>query len=236
MHLVCIHGNSLDSTIFDSISVDGFEKISLNLPGHGQRELGNVKSFSDFVDVVYQDIAHLKDVVLLGSSLGGHIVHHLLSKMQPLALVTISSPPLNLETVAKAFAPNSVGNLLFQTELSTSEAMTLADSMLSLRKDLVPQLSGLIEATDPQARGIIASSLMKGEFLDEIGLLKGFSGPKILVIPSMDSIINQAYVRSIDYAQVIELEGNHILTRDNPQAINELLRRELKPMVLRHSQ
>ncbi len=227
MNLVCIHGNSLDATIFDSIHVDGFHKINLHLPGHGGRELGHAKSFSDFVDTVYNDIAHLKDVVLLGSSLGGHIAHHLLAKMQPLAIVSISSPPLNLQTVAQAFAPNPVGQLLFQTELSSLEAQTLADSLLSLRKDLAPRLKGLIEATHPDARGYIASSLMKGEFLDEVALIKAFQGPKILVVPSMDSLVNRDYIKSVDYAQVVELEGNHILTWDNPTALNEFLGREL---------
>jgi pimeloyl-ACP methyl ester carboxylesterase len=227
MNIVCIHGNSLDATIFDSINVEGFQKRTFNLPGHGGRELANAKSFSDFVDTVYNDIAHLKDVVLLGSSLGGHIAHHLLNKMNPLALVTISSPPLNLETVARAFAPNPVGQLLFQTELTSLEAQSLADSLLSLRKDLVPRLTGLIEASNPQARGYIASSLMKGEFLDEVALIKAFQGPKILVVPSMDSMVNRDYMKSVDYAQVMELEGNHILTWDNPKALNEFLSREL---------
>ncbi len=227
MNLVCIHGNSLDSTIYDSINVDGFQKITLNLPGHGGRELGNVKSFLDFVDVIYNDIAPLKDVVLLGSSLGGHIVHHLLNRMKPLAVITISSPPLNLETVGKAFAPNSVGQLLFQAEISPAEAMILGDSMLSLRKDLVPRLSAMIEATEPQARGIIAGSLMKAEFLDEVELLKNFAGPKILVVPTMDGFVNKDYMKSCEYVRVVELEGNHILSWDNSLAVNDLLGREL---------
>jgi pimeloyl-ACP methyl ester carboxylesterase len=222
MNLVCIHGNSLDSTIFNGINVEGFEKKSLTLPGHGGRPLGEMNSFLDLVEGVYQEIAHLKDVVLLGSSLGGHIVHHLLTKMQPLAVITISSPPLNLETVGSAFTPNSVGQLLFQAQLSSHEATTLADSLLSLRKDLIPSLRDLILGTDPKAREVIAKSLISGEFLDEVALLKGFQGPKILVLPSMDSMVNKDYVRGIDYAQVVELEGNHILTWDNPAALNSL--------------
>lgn len=227
MNLVCIHGNSLDAKIYESINVDGFKKLTPNLPGHGGRDLGDVKAFSDFVDVIYSEIAHLKEVVLFGSSLGGHISHHLLEKMKPLALITISSPPLNLETVSKAFAPNSVGHLLFQTEISSTEAQTLADSMLSLRKDLVPFLGERILATNPQAREIIAASLMKGDFLNEVELLKSFDGPKIIIVPTQDTMVNRDYMKSIDYAQVVELEGNHILTWDNPQALNELLSREL---------
>jgi hypothetical protein len=147
--------------------------------------------------------------------------------MNPLGIISISSPPLNLETVAKAFTTNSVGHLLFQSVISPAEAQLLADSMLSLRKDLVPLLSKQIMATNPEARGIIAASLMKGEFLNEVELLTRFKGPKILILPTLDTIVNKDYLKSIEYAQVVELEGNHLLTWDNPQAVNDLLNREL---------
>jgi hypothetical protein len=85
----------------------------------------------------------------------------------------------------------------------------------------------MIEATEPQARAIIAGSLMKAEFLDEVELLKNFAGPKILVVPTMDGFVNKDYMKSCEYVRVVELEGNHILSWDNSQAVNDLLGREL---------
>ena len=223
MNLVCIHGNSLDSTIFDSINISGFKKIAIDLPGHGKRDLGELKSFSDLVEIVYQEIRHLENVVLLGSSLGGHIAHHLLAKMRPLGILTISAPPLNLGSVSKAFLPNPLSHLLFQQEISLPNALVLAESMLSLKRDNVGMLSQLIMGTNPLVREIIGQSLMRGEFLDEVQLLSQYDGKKILIIPSNDSIINKEYVESLSCAKIHHLEGNHVLTLDNPEALNKFL-------------
>jgi pimeloyl-ACP methyl ester carboxylesterase len=230
MKLVCIHGNSLDKTVFDSINVEGFEKYSLNLPGHGLRDIGSVKGFADLVESVFEEIKPLKNVVLFGTSLGGHIAHHLLAKFEPLGIVTIAAPPLNLAHVAKAFLPNPLGHLLFQADISLDEAQQLASSMLSLKKEQAPLLSKMISQTNPQIRQIIGNSLGRAEFLDEVELLKKFQGKKILIVPQSDTIVNRDYIKSLKITQTFEVSGNHMLTMDNPSALNELLSRELREL------
>ncbi|HXH73941.1 MAG TPA: alpha/beta hydrolase [Bacteriovoracaceae bacterium] len=223
MNLVCIHGNSLSGTIFDDIDVKGFNKIVIELPGHGKTELGSVNSFFDLVQYVKEKVEGLSDVVLLGSSLGGHIAHHLLESFAPLGVVTISAPPLNLASAAEAFLPNPLGHLLFQVDITKDEAHSLAESMLTLRKDRTSLLSDLIIATDPKVRKIIGASFMKGEFLDEKALLTNFQGMKAFIIPTYDQIINQQYIKSQNLGRIFEVKGNHILTWDNPDAVNLIL-------------
>lgn len=230
MNLVCIHGNSLDASIFDSIHVSGFNKISITLPGHGKKDIGHTSSFQEMVDSVFDEIKNLENVILLGSSLGGHIAHHLLAKMNPLGVISISSPPLNLENVSKAFLPHPHSHHLFTANVSENDALALADSMLTFKKDLVGKLSSLILNTNPMIRDVIGKSLMKGEFLDEIDLLTKFSGTKILIVPTFDSIVNKDYIRSLKMAEVVDIEGNHILTWDNPEGVNEFLGRELSKL------
>lgn len=225
--LICIHGNSLDRSIFDLIGVEGFEKITLDLPGHGSAPLGDVSSFQGLVDTVYDQIKEMPEIVLLGCSLGGHIAHHLLGRLNPLALITISAPPLNLETVGKAFNPDSLGNLLFQAHITEAEADMLAESMLSLRKDQKSFLRSSILNTAPEARQVIAQSLMKGEFLDEVKLLGGFKGEKIFIFPTLDTVVNHDNFQAIKVGRVCEIPGNHILPVDNPRGLNEFLSREL---------
>ena len=225
--LICIHGNSLDRSIFDLISVEGFDKVTLDLPGHGSSPLGNVSSFQDLVDNVYERINQMGEIILLGCSLGGHIAHHLLERLNPQALITISAPPLNLETVGVAFNKDSLANLLFQTHLTDAEADRLAESMLSLRKDQKSSLRSLILATDPEARKSIAQSLLKGEFLDEVKLLDRFQGEKILIFPTLDRIVNREHFQAIKVGRVCEISGNHILPVDNPAGLNEFLSCEL---------
>lgn len=225
--LICIHGNSLDRSIFDSISVEGFEKVTLDLPGHGSSPLGDASSFQHLVNKVYDQIHQMPEIILLGCSLGGHIAHHLLERLTPLALITISAPPLNLETVGAAFNKDSLGNLLFQAHVSEAQADMLADSMLSLRKDQKSTLRSLILATDPEARKVIAQSLMKCEFLDEVKLLERFQGEKILIFPTLDTVVNRENFQATKVARVCEIPGNHILPVDNPTGLNEFLSREL---------
>lgn len=230
MNLVCIHGNSLNSDIFDEINLPFATKMAINLPGHGGRSIGNDKSFMDLVDTVFDDLVGKKDVVLFGSSLGGHISYHLLSKLTPLAIITISSPPLNLENVSKAFLPNPLGALLFQEEISESDSLNLSSQMLHLKKEEASKLSKMIQSTDPKIRGVIGQSLMKGEFLDEVKLLTNFNGKKIFLTPTEESFVNTDYIRSLNLGEVIEVDGGHILTQDNPQMINQILSRELSKL------
>jgi pimeloyl-ACP methyl ester carboxylesterase len=230
LNLICIHGNSLDGNIFDAIHVDGFNKTIINLPGHGGTEIGNVKTFSDIVDSVFEDIKLMKDVIFLGTSLGGHIAHHLLAKVSPLGIITISSPPLNLASVGQAFLPHPLGHLLFQSLISADESIALADSFLALRKDRVLDIANSIRSTNPFIRELIGLSLSRGEFSDEVKLLSDFSGLKMLILPTNDTMVNQDYIKSLNIAQVSEIEGGHVLTVDNPEALNELLSRELSKL------
>lgn len=231
MKLVCIHGNSLDASVFNQINIPGVQKIAVNLPGHGSRKLTSETAFIDFVDAVYEEIKDLKDVVLLGLSLGGHICHHLLEKMNPLSVVTFGAPPLNLNTVAKAFGPNPLGQLLFRGEISESQALELANSMLVLNKNHVNDLAKLFISTNPHVREVIGQSLMRGEFKDELKLLSEYQGQKIFVVPRHDDFINQDYMKSLDIGLVVELDGGHVLSLDNPQGLNELLSRELSHLL-----
>jgi len=230
MNLVCIHGNSLNSSIFDDINIPFTTKTVINLPGHGGRSIGNNKSFLDLVDTVFDDLVGKKDLVLFGSSLGGHITYHLLSKLAPLAIITISSPPLNIENISKAFLPNPLGALLFQEEISEIDSSNLSRQMLHLKNEDASKLSQMIQSTDPKIRGVIGQSLMKGEFLDEVKLLKNFTGKKIFLTPTEESFVNSDYIRSLNLGEVIDVSGGHILTKDNPQVINEILSRELSKL------
>ena len=172
MKLVCIHGNSADSSIFDEINPPGFQKICLNLPGHGGTDLGDVRSFLDLVKHCHDKIAHLENVVLLGSSLGGHIVHHLVKDFNPIGIITVGAPPLNFQTVMGAFTQVEGSQYLFQSDVNEHSSRMIVEKMLELQKSKTEQLNKIFQRTNPQVRAIIGASLMRGEFLDEVELLK----------------------------------------------------------------
>jgi hypothetical protein len=88
----------------------------------------------------------------------------------------------------------------------------------------------MITQTNPQIRDIIGQSLARAEFLDEVELLKNFKGKKILIVPQFDTIVNRDYIKNLKITQTFEVEGNHMLTMDNPRALNELLSRELSEL------
>lgn len=223
MNLVCIHGNSSDASVFDEINIPGIQKIVFNLPGHGGSNLGSISTFQDLVNYSYQQISHLDNIVLLGSSLGGHIAHHLLKDITPKAIITFGAPPLNHQTVMQAFSPLEEAQILFKAEVIPEASRALADKMLELRKDKIELVSKIFQNTSPQAREIIGASLMRGEFLDEVELLKNFNGKKLLIIPSDERLVNQNYLREIDYMDKVEVGGGHALSIDNPLGIQEAI-------------
>lgn len=222
--LVCLHGNSQDKSVFDSFQVKNCEKITLNLPGHGGRPLGSVKGFPDLVDAVYEDIKGLDNVVLLGISLGGHVAHHLVKRVQPHAVFTIASPPLSDSTsVAKAFNPHPFLIYLFQKDVNEIQANELARSILGEKHPKLQDLVKMILSTSPEVRGIIGASLNRGEFENEIEILRSYRGKKVLIYPTQDNFINESYMKSVNVAPVKDMKGCHILPWDNAKQLQDFV-------------
>jgi hypothetical protein len=223
MKLVCIHGNSADSSVFDEINPPGFQKISFNLPGHGSTEMGDVRGFLDLVKFCHDKIAHLENVVLLGSSLGGHIVHHLIKDLNPIGIITVGAPPLNLQTVMNAFTQIEGSQFLFQSDVKEQSSRMIVEKMLEIQKTKTDELNSIFQKTNPQIRPLIGTSLMRGEFLDEVELLKNYKQKKIMLIPTHERLVNLEYLRSVDYMDKIEIPGGHALSIDNPIGIQQAI-------------
>jgi pimeloyl-ACP methyl ester carboxylesterase len=224
-NLVCIHGNSQNSDVFRDFQVDGCEKILINLPGHGGRKMRNCKSFLDVVDAVYHDVKGIPDLVLVGLSLGGHVAHHLLERLTPHAVFTIGAPPLaDLSSVTKAFSPHPFLPYLFQNDLNGIQAQELARSMLMDRSPHVNDLCKMILKTSPDIRGLIGASFNRGEFRNEVDLLRNYRGRKVLIYPTKDNFVSENYIKSLNIAPVKEIQGAHVLTMDNPGPVQEFIR------------
>lgn len=224
-NLVCIHGNSQGPEVFQDFEVEGCQKILITLPGHGGRKLESVRSYLDMVESVYQDIKDIDRMVLVGLSLGAHPCHHLLDKVRPEALFSIAAPPLvDVGSIAKGFNPHPFLGYLFQNKINSIQASELSRSMLRDDHPRINELAEMILKTDPEIRGYLAASLTRGEFRNEVELIRGFQGKKVLIYPTQDNFINENYVKSVNVAPVKDIQGGHALTMDNGKGLAQFIR------------
>lgn len=224
-NLVCIHGNSQAPEVFKDLEVEGCQKILITLPGHGGRKVGSAKSFLEMVDAVYHEVKAIPDMVIVGLSLGGHVAHHLLDELNPEAFFSIAAPPLSdMDSITKAFSPHPFLPYLFQNHMSDMMAGELARSMLQDRHPRVPDLTKMILETSPDIRGLIGASITRGEFKNEVELIRKYRGKKIFVYPTKDNFVSERYVKSLNLGPVKDIEGAHVLTMDNAPSVNQFIR------------
>lgn len=225
INLVCIHGNSQNRQAFKNLHVEGCEKILVDLPGHGGKPVGSVTSFLTMVDAVYEEVKAIPNAAFVGLSLGGHVVHHMLDRLKPLAVFSIAAPPLkDLSSVPLGFLPHPFFPYLFQNQVNNIQASELARTMLTDRHPDVEELTQMILTTSSDIRGLIGASLNRGEFRNEIELVKNYQGKKVLVYPTRDNFVNESYIKSLNIAPVKDIMGAHVLTMDNPQALQAFIR------------
>ncbi len=226
LKLICIHGNSLTPAIFDEVNHVKAEKFSLTLPGHAGKPIGNTHNFLDLVDTVCEEIKRIvateDKFILLGLSLGGHVCHHLLGKLNPTAIITMGAPPINLTTAGTAFLPHPHLGLLFKGTLSEEELTKLSTSMAQTKTQQEIVLA-MIRQCNPQIREIIGASLAGGGFHDEIDLLSRYQGKKIFVHAEDDLFINGKHTENLHLGDFKLVAGSHALPLVNPKAINKIL-------------
>jgi len=250
--VIFIHGNSLSSNSFseqmNNLSVPGFNMISFDLPGHGKSdkaqnpdETYNLFSYIKIVKGIVSRF-NLKQIVLVGHSLGGHIAIEASEEIDELiGLAFFGTPPLGIPpAMEQAFLPNPAMGYAFFWELSNDQALELAQAF-SENKDVVKLLQKDILATDPLARTSMAASLGQGKMKDEIIILKNKKIPLLAIHGENDELINLEYINELSLplfnnsVQTIAA-ASHCPQMENWKEFNSLLERffaHLYPVIVK---
>jgi pimeloyl-ACP methyl ester carboxylesterase len=249
MPIFLFHGNSGAANSFDAILKGPLGRrrrmIAVSLPGHGGsgpapdtasyriRELGLVAArlVESWGESRY---------VLVGQSLGGHALLEALDAFPGAAgLVLISSPPISMETLARAFLPDPSNGCLFKASLDEAE-LRLLQSCFTNGLGAADEAAWRdnVRRTDVRFRPALGEGIAQGHVADECAALNSARMPVALLIGSDDRFLSQAYAASVAApalwrGRAVFLEGRgHLLHQEDPRAFEDVLAQFLEDVAV----
>lgn len=207
--ILCLHGNSLSAESYAGLASelsDEYRVIQVDFLGHGRSQWpSNVVHEYTFAgcSALIGSVAEwlgLSDFVVVGHSLGGHAAIEAISGLVFLhALILISAPPFNSTVAPRVFRPDPTEGLLFKGTLNDIEIRMLADALVSRKGELGDQghlTTHWVREVDPRFRPALGKSLGRGEFLDEVQILRRCSSPVLSIGGASDPFIDWEAVRA----------------------------------------
>lgn len=241
--LLFIHGNSLNIQLFrnqlNNPALNKYRIVAPDLPGHGASAKSDnpEKDYGilNFIDILQQLVKelNLKNIVLVGHSLGGHIAIHLMSALQKSKIAVkgiaiMGTPPLTLPPVMdQAFLPNPAMGLAFKGELSNDE-MEMLTSAFVHRETAFEMVKNSIKTADPLVRPMIGQSIATQLAEDESLILKNADVPLAVLHGKKDELVNVQYISELGL-QLWEnnihyiADAGHCTFLENPAGFNAKL-------------
>lgn len=235
--ILFIHGNSQAATTFHrqfgSEELASFRLLALDLPGHGLSGRLHkysiplmVKAISDFVQEL-----DLKNFVIAGQSLGGHLSLQALSDIKPLGLFLSGTPPLSKPMDPGSFRAHPKFGVLYSQSVLEEDLDILLGDLYMTEEDRV---AGKFEfqQTDPVFRPGLLSSISAGEFQDEMKAWEMFKGAKRILIGDGDRLINSESVQ-LRITDTITVPGGHNLQLET-DAYTDLLSQMMNQVITKN--
>lgn len=244
--LIFIHGHCTNKTFFSeqmkSHLLDEYRLIALDLPGYGESEPPKnpekVYNLTGFADVVVEviDKLKLKNLIVVGWSLGGHVALELTTKLPQLkGLLITGTPPIEIsaEGLGRGFRMSNPkirecygkGNL---TEEEAELLATISGYDYTIEKRF---LVDAVLATDDGAKTIYPQSIIKGIGQNELTIVRDWPHPICVIAGEKDAGINNDYIlHEVVFGNLwrskvhIILEAGHAVHMEQPEKFNLLLK------------
>lgn len=245
--ILFIHGHCTNKNFFEkqfkSPLFAKYRLIALDLPGYGESEPPQdphkVYSFPGFADIVAEFIEKLdlKNLVIVGWSLGGHVALELTSRVPHLkGLLITGTPPIevSLNGLSKGFKAldPEIFECFGKENLSYKEAQLLATVS---GYDYSKEKEFLVEAilqTDEGAKTIYPRSIALGVGQNQAKIVKEWPQPIAVVAGEKEIAINNDYIiHEVEYKNLWEgkvhviPKGGHAVFMDCPDEFNLILQR-----------
>jgi pimeloyl-ACP methyl ester carboxylesterase len=233
-HIVFIHGNSSSSKVFQTIIEADlpYNMLAFDLPGHGLSECSeNISdySFENYKAISLAQIKQLKgNVILVGNSLGGHIVIEIaenvpnLKGMMIMGTAPVKSP-MNLE---EAIIPNEALSV-FMTESPTQVDIKKAMEIGTFQKKSHKLLVDDFQQADRKIRVAIALDLTHGNLGDEYTIFQQLNCHKIIIQGYQEPTVNTLYLEDLaskSNATLVYIEAcGHYPSIEQPEQFIQLL-------------
>jgi len=231
--LIFLHGNSLGASLwYQQISdtrFDTYPCVAFDLPGHGASPRLDNYQIPNLVPILADNINKFGRCVVVGHSLGGHLVLQCLDRLKHCeGLMLVGTPPLQRPlNMGEAFAADERLGLLFKEALSEDERKEIikfigCESSIDLAENA-------LQSTDPKFRAGIAQSVANEELIDEIEAIEKINYPVAIVVGEKDATINMDYIESLSFPTLWKTKSivipnlRHTPQMENPDTFNLLL-------------
>lgn len=236
--IIFIHGNSLSAQSFKAQNndFDAYKQYHFELPGHGKNKSdvygeedycipGFVRHLRDFIE-----IHEIKNFIIVGHSLGGHVAIECLGQLPNLkGIVIFGTPPITKPAnFAEAFLPSDVMHLAFQEILNDTELNLLANAFTS-NTDEISAIISQIKNTEPTFRPLLVKGIGEQKHENERDIVETSTLPIAVFHGENDALISLEYLKSIKWKNLwqnkIHIISNtaHSPQLENPTEFNTLL-------------
>ncbi len=229
--ILFVHGNSHSHKTFEKqLSSDllkDYRLVSVDLPGHGDSSKNGNYSLKNFGQLLHKFITNLglKNVIVVGHSLGGHVSINLLKFYNPMGLLIFGTPPLKNPFDPSAFLANANAKALnLTTEATLPEIEALMNEMNYKNESLDQAVTDYLR-TDPAFRQEIFGDIISGTHENEIALINSFRGDIMFLLATADSMINNNYILNEfrGTENILEIEAGHSPHIEASDSFNEML-------------
>ncbi|MFC2096355.1 alpha/beta fold hydrolase [Bacteroidota bacterium] len=236
--VVMVHGMSSSSAIYirqliDSVLSYQFRFIALDLIGHGKSDFADnpeedytIKGLSNFL-VDFNNTLELKDAVYVGHNIGANVILESFNDLNnPKGLVMLGSVPFSNPITKEMFLKEELYDLFSKAGIDDSEVHQLASYFVEEKTKYPEFIPEIIRKADMKTRRVLFESIAKGEYKDQIELLKEIKVPVAVYCGELDQIINFDYLNEIQiptiWRNIIQIirEVGHIFFYESPADFN----------------
>lgn len=251
--LIFLHGNSLSGNTFakqfNGKLIKEANLLAIDFSGHGNstnannpREEYHVVAFAKLLD---QFIVKLKieSPVLLGHSMGGHVVNQLLHYNKNFAgVILIGTPPISPEVdllqymkapteeddFSMAWLPHPATAFLGKFAWSSEEIQMFYQGLWGENYVDSAEIMSDIERADGIFRENLIAEIVKKNFHDEIDVLQQLKIPIAIMHGVKDKLVNLKYLERLpfnlwqDKIHIIDKAG-HMPFYENPKYFDDIV-------------
>ncbi|NOZ42074.1 MAG: alpha/beta hydrolase [Alphaproteobacteria bacterium] len=243
-----VHGNSTCKEVFihqfESPALQDYRLVAIDLPGHGESDrVGDVAAqctISRFAALIGEaiDILGLKNPLMVGWSLGGHIAIEMLGQDIKLAGLVISgTPPCGpgADDIGSAFIPSPHMALTGKAEFTDEEAQQYADHIYG--RSVTAKLLQQVKHTQGAIRtAMMADFMVPGSAHGQKEVVATVNVPIAVLQGENDSFISLDYFDSLQWNRLwrhrvaVIKDAGHAPFLERPEEYNAVLLEFLKDL------
>ena len=235
-----IHGNSMSGLCFEgqleSPLGRQYRLVALDLPGHGSsapapdpRSACTLPAYATLVSGFAGKLG-IADALLVGWSLGGHVLLEAISSLpESPGLMIFGAPPVGNPMAADAFIPHPLMPLLFKNDLTGEEAAAISAAFLKPGGRTPDFMQNDMRRTDGRVRESLGLSIAEGNYSDEVAIVANLDKPLAVVHGESDSLVSLSYLGALSIPALwrseiqIVPDAGHSPHWEQPEKFNSLL-------------